>query len=286
MSTLVKKELYDSVSFETAKLVTTRYSTSFSIGIRLLDPSIRDAVYGIYGFVRLADEIVDTFHSIDQEKALDQFEEDTWKAIQEKISLNPVLHAFQLVVHSYNIDRSYIEAFLASMKMDLRDIHYNDELLRKYIYGSAEVVGLMCLQVYCHDNIALYKELIHPARQLGSAFQKVNFLRDLRADIRELGRSYFPGVDKNTFNDSKRKALIADIEQEFAEGLRGIRHLPNNCRLGVYTAYVYYSALLKKLANSSAETILNSRVRVSNGHKFLLFVTAYIRNKTGFTSGT
>lgn len=279
MAKLLKEQLYSSVAYETAKLVTTRYSTSFSIGILLLDKSIRDVVYGIYGFVRLADEIVDTFHNTAQKQLLEEFEADTWKAIADGISLNPVLHAFQDVVNTYGIRKEYISAFLHSMKMDLQDIEYDQDLLATYIYGSAEVVGLMCLQVYCANDKKLFEELVPSARALGSAFQKVNFLRDLSADIRELGRSYFPGVTAATFDENKRLELIRDIEQEFEHGLSGISRLPNNCRLGVYVAYTYYGALLRNLQSSTAAEILRSRIRVGNVHKLLLLIVALVKIK-------
>lgn len=268
------KDIYTEVCLKASKIVTTKYSTSFSIGIMLLDKKIRDHIYSIYGFVRLADEIVDTFHEHEQEYLLNKFEADTYEAIEHRISMNPVLHSFQRTVHEYNLDRNHIDAFLESMRMDLKKINYDKDNFEKYIYGSAQVVGLMCLQVYVEGNSKLYKALLPHAISLGSAFQKVNFIRDLKDDMNDLGRSYFPNIELNNLNDASKKIIEADIEADFDYALIGISKLPKNSKYGVYTAYLYYLVLLRKIKSSSIEKLMKKRVRVSNFHKLLLLPKA------------
>lgn len=270
-------EIYNEVCYKSSKIVTTKYSTSFSIGILLLDKSIRKHIYSIYGFVRLADEIVDTFHDTDQKYLLQKFEDDTYEAINTRISLNPVLHSFQMTVNEYNIDHSHIDAFLNSMKMDLLDIKYNDDKFEEYIFGSAQVVGLMCLQVYTQGNRNEYDKLKKSAISLGSAFQKINFLRDLKNDIDELGRSYFPNLNFKEFDEKTKIEIEKNIEKDFEDSLEGIKNLPKNSQMGVYTAYLYYKVLLKKIKKLPAKKIMTSRVRVSNFKKFVLMLIAKIR---------
>ncbi|PKL81232.1 MAG: phytoene synthase [Ignavibacteriae bacterium HGW-Ignavibacteriae-4] len=268
------KDIYTEVCLKASKIVTTKYSTSFSIGIMLLDKKIRDHIYSIYGFVRLADEIVDTFHEHEQEYLLNKFEADTYEAIEHRISMNPVLHSFQRTVHEYNLDINHIDAFLESMRMDLKKINYDKDNFEKYIYGSAQVVGLMCLQVYVEGNKKLYEALLPHAISLGSAFQKVNFIRDLKDDINDLGRSYFPNIELNNLNDASKKIIEADIEADFDYALIGISKLPKNSKYGVYTAYLYYLVLLRKIKSSPIKKLMKKRVRVSNFHKLLLLPKA------------
>ena len=239
------KSLYTDVCIECSSLITRRYSTSFSMGIRAFDKIYRSPIYSIYGFVRFADEIVDTFHDQDKKYLLDKFRFDTYEAIERKISLNPVLEAFQNVVNKYNIGVDLIDAFLDSMEMDLYDIDFDEPLLKKYIYGSAEVVGLMCLKVFCQGNQKEYERLVKPACALGSAFQKVNFLRDLKADHDGLNRSYFPNLNIEKFDEESKKIILNEINKDFSHALKGIFLLPSSARFGVYTAYKYYLKLLK-----------------------------------------
>lgn len=267
-------DIYTEVCLKTSKIVTTKYSTSFSIGIMLLDKRIRDHIYSIYGFVRLADEIVDTFHDADQEFLLNKFEADTYEAINQKISLNPVLHSFQRTVHEFGLDLEHIDAFLQSMRMDLNKINYDSENFEKYIYGSAQVVGLMCLQVYVEGDKKMYDELLPHAISLGSAFQKVNFIRDLKDDMNDLGRSYFPNVELNKLDKNSKKIIEEDIQADFDYALIGISKLPKNSKYGVYTAYLYYLVLLKKIKSSRIENLMTKRVRVSNLHKLILLPKA------------
>lgn len=270
-------DLYNNVCVQLSKKVTWNYSTSFTLGIRTLGSELHDPIYSIYGFVRLADEIVDTFHDHDKETLLKRFCEQTWQSIDERISTNPILQSFQLVVHRYNIDRDLIEAFLHSMEMDLYNHSYNANNYNEYIYGSAEVVGLMCLKVFCKGDANEYARLKEPARSLGAAFQKVNFLRDMRSDFSERGRVYFPGVDFNFFNDSMKKEIEKEIEQDFAAALEGIKKLPSNARFGVYVAYIYYQQLLKKIKQVPAQSIREKRVRVPNKEKFALLCASWFR---------
>lgn len=273
------KELFDFTAFECSELITKRYSTSFTLGIKTLNTKFRKPIYAIYGFVRYADEIVDTFHDHDKKDLLDRFKKDTYKAIEEGISLNPVLHAFQIIVNEFKINHDYIEAFLKSMEMDLYDQEYSNEKYKEYIYGSAEVVGLMCVQVFCHGDEALFDKLIAPARSLGSAFQKVNFLRDIKSDFQERGRIYFPDVDFNRFS-SRDKALIeADIEKDFTDAYQGILGLPKGAKPGVYLAYIYYHSLFKKIKKTQSSSILQARIRVPDMIKLLLLVRTHFQSR-------
>ncbi|MBW3127254.1 phytoene/squalene synthase family protein [Hymenobacter profundi] len=269
--------LFDETTLACSKLITTRYSTSFTLGIRTLDKRFHLPVYAVYGFVRWADEIVDTFHSHDKAALFQDFKRQTDEALRERLSLNPVLHAFQLMVHRYGIDQEFIDAFLRSMEMDLEDQSYNQSLYQEYIYGSAEVVGLMCLRIFCEGDKALFEHLREPARRLGSAFQKVNFLRDIRSDYEDRGRVYFPGVQYEQFDDQVKREIEADILADFEAGYAGIVQLPRAARLGVYLAYVYYLKLFYKIRQLPAAHILGERVRVPNNTKMLLLLGSYFR---------
>lgn len=272
-------KIYHKVSFETSRLVTRSYSTSFSIGVRCLDPSIRDAVYSIYGFVRFADEIVDSFHGFNQEMLLDEFEDDYYRALNAGISLNPILNSFQHVVKIYHIDDNLVQAFLKSMRSDLSKQKFNNHEISEYIYGSAEVVGLMCLRVFVKGDDELYRELKPYARRLGAAFQKINFLRDLQHDTEELKRSYFPILKDNPLNEESKKTILNEIYQDYRQALLGIRKLPRESRLGVYTAYLYYRKLTSKIAKTKAEQLMQKRIRISNTMKIMLLGKAYISSK-------
>ncbi len=273
------KKLYDDLSYDISKATTKKYSTSFSLGILALSSSIRPAIYSIYGFVRLADEIVDSFHNYNKAELLERFKEDTWRAIDEKISVNPILHSFQETVHRYNINRRLIECFLNSMEMDLHKIEYNTELYDQYILGSAEVVGLMCLQVFVEGDKDAYLELKGHARKLGSVFQKVNFLRDLKDDYHILGRTYFPNVDMRNFSNEVKGQIEKEIELEFKEALAGIKKLPRSSKFGVYLAYRYYYSLFRKIRRTSAEVISNERVRIADVRKLSLMMRSYVQYK-------
>ncbi|MBZ9627467.1 phytoene/squalene synthase family protein [Psychroflexus sp. CAK1W] len=271
------KSLFDTVSRDCSKLVTNSYSTSFSIATKLLAPSIRQDIYNIYGFVRFADEIVDTFHDYDKAKLFKSFQTDMYEAIEDKISLNPILNSFQETVHKYNIDAHLYESFMDSMEKDLHKSNYlTQEEYEAYIYGSADVVGLMCLKVFVKGNHEAYENLKDDAMRLGSAFQKVNFLRDLKADSEELERSYFPDADLSRLDEETKKAIIFEIDADFQAGLRGIGNLPVEAKLGVYTAYIYYSKLLEKLKNTPSVEIKNKRIRVPNYQKASLLAKSYI----------
>lgn len=274
-------ELYDETCLECSKLITKKYSTSFSLGIRAFDKRFHNPIYAIYGFVRYADEIVDTFHEHDKARLIKNFKQETKEAITSKISLNPVLHAFQLVVNRYGLEWEHIAAFMHSMEMDLDKNTYSQQEYETYIYGSAEVIGLMCLRVFCAGDDAKYQQLLPYARKLGSAFQKINFLRDLRSDYEERGRVYFPGVDFNTFSEADKKDIEADILPEFQAGLEGIRLLPETCRKGVYIAYVYYFELFKKISQTPADLLRQKRIRVSDQHKLWLMAQALVKNSWG-----
>ncbi|BDD08374.1 phytoene synthase [Fulvitalea axinellae] len=270
-------ELYDKVSAECGRLVTIRYSTSFSLGTRLLSKQFRTAIYSIYGFVRFADEIVDTFLHVDREKALAEFRADTHKAINDGFSSNPILHAYANVTKRYGIETELTEAFFRSMAMDLNETRYTDEAYREYIYGSAEVVGLMCLHVFCEGDSGKFESLRPAAKRLGAAFQKVNFLRDLKDDYDLRGRFYFPGTDFGNFNETSKAELERDIEADFREALSGILHLPKGARTGVFLAYVYYKELFAKLRKASAKEVMRKRFRIPNILKLFLLLGAYIR---------
>lgn len=274
------KQLFDELSYSVSKITTQKYSTSFSLGILALKPSIRMAIYAIYGYVRLADEIVDSFHDYDKVKLLNRLKVETEIALLEKISLNPILQAFQETVHKYSIDTTLIDKFLHSMEMDLQQIDYNSELYKEYIFGSAEVVGLMCLQVFTNGNKNKFDELKPYAMKLGSAFQKINFLRDLKDDYRVLGRTYFPNIDMNIFDNKVKSEIEKEIEQEFKEALIGIKRLPNSSIFGVYLAYKYYWALFQKIKRKSSKEILNNRVRIPNSEKAYVAFKSYLRYKT------
>lgn len=274
--------LYDRTSFRCSRLITQEYSTSFTLGIKTLAPKFRLPVYAIYGFVRYADEIVDTFHGFDKARLLSDFRGDSYRAIDERISLNPVLHSFQIVVNQYGIERELIEAFLNSMAMDLTKTTYSDDGYEEYIYGSAEVVGLMCLRVFCEGDSTLYDRLKRDARQLGAAFQKVNFLRDLKSDYQERGRVYFPGVDFNDFTKDAKQAIESDIQRDFDDALRGIRQLPGSARMGVYLAYRYYLRLFAKIKALPASRIKEERIRVPDFQKVTLLAQTYFLHRLRF----
>lgn len=278
-------QLYDKVSFEISRLITREYSTSFSSAVGLLPGDLRKAIFSIYGFVRLADEIVDTFHDFDKPVLLEKFEKDYDEAVASGISLNPVLHAFQLTVKKYRIGDDLIRAFLKSMKSDLvKQDYLTDGELKEYIYGSADVVGLMCLRVFTRGDDRQYEELVAPAMRLGSAFQKVNFLRDLKSDTHQLGRSYFPQYDAATFSETVKKELVADIETDFEAALEGIRKLPGDTGPAVMVAFTYYRALTRKISRTPASVLINQRIRVPDGLKFLLLLRAIAFWKLGLTS--
>lgn len=272
------KQLFDTVSAKCSMLTTKSYSTSFSLGIKLLDKKFQEAIYAVYGFVRFADEIVDSFHGYNKKYLLEKFRSDTYEAIEQKISLNPILNSFQKTVHSFDINKELIDTFLDSMEMDLREKQHDKKSFDKYILGSAEVVGLMCLKVFCDGNEKVYKNLEPFAMKLGSAFQKINFLRDLNTDYMILGRSYFPEIDLENFNETTKKIIEADIEEDFSLGFKGIKLLPKNSRFGVYMAYVYYYALLKKIKNMPAHHIMKQRIRVPDNEKYSLLFKSYLKH--------
>jgi len=272
------KALFDSISIRSSRMVTKSYSTSFSLGILGLNRKYHDPIYAIYGFVRFADEIVDSFEDYPQKELLERFWKDSYQALEDRISLNPILNSFQQVVHAYDIDYDLIETFLKSMEMDLYKNEYDEAGYKAYILGSAEVVGLMCLKVFVDGNQERYLALKEPAMQLGSAFQKINFLRDLHADYQSLGRTYFPGVDLDNFNEEVKASIEADIDIDFKAGYEGIKKLPKGARFGVYIAYVYYYSLFKKIRKTHCDLILNERVRISNKRKYGLFLSSYLRH--------
>jgi len=270
------KALYDSVCMTCSQITTKRYSTSFSMGIRLLHPSIRPAIYAIYGFVRFADEIVDTFHDFDKATLLARFKAETYLSIKEGISLNPILHSFQETVNKYNIDPALIESFFNSMEMDLSKNGHDQHSYETYIVGSAEVVGLMCLYVFVDGEKEKYAELKPAAQRLGAAFQKVNFLRDLNHDMKELDRVYFPELQENEWTPSTKQAIETDIQNDFEIALIGIKALPHNSRFGVYLAYKYYQCLFHKIRSLPPEKVLDKRIRINNTRKLGIMVKSYI----------
>jgi len=272
------KILFDNVSHEMSQLTTKRYSTSFSLGISFLHKDIQKPVYAIYGFVRFADEIVDSFHDFDKEELLNDFKIQTYKAIDQGISLNPILNSFQWAVNKYKIPLDLVETFLLSMEMDLDKKAYDVNKYEQYILGSAEVVGLMCLKIFVDGSEEEYTRLKPFAMKLGSAFQKINFLRDLKADFTDLGRTYFPGINLNDFSSTVKKEIEADIELDFKLGYEGIMKLPKNARFGVYMAYIYYYKLFNKIKSASAHSILNERIRIPNNKKYRLFLTSYLKH--------
>ena len=272
-------ELYHTISKNASRNITRTYSTSFSFGISLLDKSIHDAIYSIYGFVRLADEIVDTFHDFPKQEMLLEFKNETYKALDRGISTNPVLHAFQMVVNEFNIHRSLIDKFLDSMEKDLKEITYSSSEYDDYIVGSAEVVGLMCLKIFVNGDESMYNRLEDNARSLGAAFQKVNFLRDVKDDFEQLGRSYFPDVDLTTFTSDEKLKIEDDIAEDFHHALEGIKKLPASSKLGVYVAYRYYLSLFKKIKSVPSERLMYERIRVPNSIKMYITFKSYCRNQ-------
>ncbi|MGV3765557.1 MAG: phytoene/squalene synthase family protein [Chitinophagaceae bacterium] len=272
-------QLFHHVSGLCSKSVTEQYSTSFSSAIRLLHADLRQPIFNIYGFVRLADEIVDTFHEHNKAQLLDEFKKETYLAIERGISLNPVLHSFQLTARHYNLDKALIEAFFHSMELDLDRTSYDTMGYQEYIYGSAEVVGLMCLLVFCEGNRERYEKLKPYAQALGAAFQKVNFLRDLKADYNGLNRVYFPGCDFSNFREEDKRAIEADIAQDFAKAYEGILQLPMKARFGVYVAYKYYLSLFRKIKAMKPKCILEQRVRIPSYHKLMIVMRAGVKNQ-------
>ena len=272
-------DLFHKVAFESSRKVTKAYSNSFSLAIKMLAPSLRDGIYSVYAFVRLADEIVDSFHDHDKKFLLDRFEEDVYLALQNKISLNPVIHSFQITARRYNIGIDLIDAFLESMRKDLVQTTYSKSEYMEYIFGSADVVGLMCLKVFVNGNEKQYEKLKPAAMKLGSAFQKVNFLRDIKNDFELLERSYFPGVDLKNFSANDKDKIVEEIKEDFNRALEGIAMLPSTARFGVYTAYVYYKRLLFKLEQTPHSEIMQRRISVPNYQKLVLIVFSFFSSK-------
>ncbi len=271
------KQIFDDTSFVCSKIVTKKYSTSFSLAVKMLSPKIREDIYSIYAFVRFADEIVDSFHGYDKNKLINQFETDYYTAMEAGISLNPILNSFQKTVKKNNITDDLVQAFLTSMKLDLNKTEYQTTAeYNNYIYGSADVVGLMCLKVFVNGDDEKYESLKEPAMKLGSAFQKVNFLRDLKDDYEILNRSYFPGVNFKSLDLNAKQSIINEIEEDFVEAYKGIKLLPIEAKFGVYTAYIYYRRLLSKLKNTPSEKILTTRIRVSNPMKVSLLARSFL----------
>lgn len=271
--------MFNSVSGECSRQVTMRYSTSFSSAINLLHKDLRQPIFNVYGFVRFADEIVDTFHQHDKQGLLAQFKQETFDAIERGLSLNPILNSFQSTVNEYAIGHRLIHAFFSSMESDLTQNNYDRQGYEEYIYGSAEVVGLMCLCIFCEGNTALYERLKSPARALGAAFQKVNFLRDMKADFFDLSRMYFPGCDFHNFTESDKQKIQQDIERDFAEAYKGILGLPLKARFGVYVAYKYYGSLFKKIKRIQPQRILQQRIRIPNYYKAYIVLRASVKNR-------
>lgn len=272
------KQIFDNVSLACSETVTRSYSTSFSTATRMLAPSIRKDIHNIYGFVRFADEIVDTFHNYDKESLFERFEKDLEHALNDRISLNPILNSFQHTFHNYGIEKHLVDSFMNSMRLDLSKSKYLTEAeYKNYIYGSADVVGLMCLTVFVNGDRKKYDELKECAMSLGSAFQKVNFLRDLKADHEELSRTYFPNTNLNELDELSKQRIIAEIEEDFAKGLAGICKLPVEAKFGVYTAYRYYKKLLSKLKSTPSLEIKNARIRVPNYVKASLLARSYVK---------
>jgi phytoene/squalene synthetase len=272
-------DLFHSVSGECSRQVTVRYSTSFSSAIKLLHHDLQQPIFNIYGFVRFADEIVDTFHGHDKQNLLVQFKQETFEAINRGISLNPILNSFQRTVNQYNIDHQLIHAFFSSMESDLTQNNYDRQGYEEYIYGSAEVVGLMCLYIFCEGDKKMYERLKQSAQALGAAFQKVNFLRDIKADFIDLSRIYFPGCDFHNFTTRDKQKIQDDIEQDFSNAYKGILHLPLKAKFGVYVAYKYYYSLFKKIKQIAPQRILQQRVRIPNYHKVYIVFRASVKNR-------
>ncbi len=275
-------QLYNEVTALSSKQTTLMYSSSFSSAINLLHKDLRQPIYDIYGFVRFADEIVDTFHDYDKKLLFDQFKKDTYLALEQGISLNPILHRFQMTYREYKIDPSLLEAFLYSMEMDLSQHAHDESSYQKYIYGSAEVVGLMCLYIFCKGDFTQYEQLKPAAQSLGAAFQKVNFLRDIKADFEGLERVYFPNCDFNHFTEKDKLAIEADIQKDFENALEGIKALPLQCRFGVYVAYKYYYSLFKKIKKTQHHAILKTRIRIPDYGKVFILAKAKLRSQLNF----
>lgn len=273
-----QKSLFDSVSIACSKKTTTSYSTSFSLGIKTLGKKFRDPIYAIYGFVRFADEIVDTFHDYDKVSLMARFREDTVRAIDEKISLNPILNSFQKVYHDFNLDWELVDTFLKSMEMDLDKTMYDRLGYEVYILGSAEVVGLMCLKVFTEGDQQEYERLKPYAMRLGAAFQKINFLRDLKADYQTLGRTYFPQLDMSKFDENAKRTIEKEIAEDFHEAYKGILMLPKDARFGVYVAYTYYVRLFQKIKSLPSDRIMEERIRIPNQKKFALILKSYVQH--------
>jgi phytoene/squalene synthetase len=273
------KILFDNLSSEVSKLTTRKYSTSFSLGIYFLHNRLHNDIYAIYAFVRLADEIVDSFEGFNKQMLLQKFKEETFEAIDKRISVNPILNSFQHTVHKYNIDPYLINTFMKSMEMDLEKLNYTDEKYNEYILGSAEVVGLMCLLIFAEGNCSVYEELKPYAMKLGAAFQKVNFLRDMKDDYNILGRIYFPNVNVNDFNANEKKLIEHEIEDDFKIALEGIKKLPSSSKGGVYLAYVYYNSLFRKIKKLPPNKIFTSRIRLNNRKKISLMINSVMVNK-------
>jgi phytoene/squalene synthetase len=274
------KELFDKLSYQCSHKVTSMYSTSFSLAVKMLSPKIQKDIYAIYGFVRFADEIVDTFHDYDKEVLLDEFENDLYKAIDRGISLNPILNAFQEVVNKHHIETDLIDHFMKSMRADLYKTEYQSvKEYKDYIYGSADVVGLMCLKVFVQGDQKRYDELKDPAMKLGSAFQKVNFLRDLKDDTEHLQRSYFPHIQGGIIDGVVKDQIIEEIDQDFQDAYAGILQLPIEAKFGVYTAFIYYRKLLRKLTVTKASEIKEKRIRISNPMKMFLLTKSFVNYK-------
>ena len=272
------KHIFDEVCLECSRNTTRSYSTSFSLGVRFLSKDFRDPIHAVYGFVRFADEIVDTFHAYNKAELMARFREDTVRAIEDRISLNPILNSFQHAYHTYNMTWDLVDTFLRSMEMDLEDVEYTPESYETYILGSAEVVGLMCLHVFVEGNLEMYAKLKPYAMRLGAAFQKINFLRDLQADFEGLGRTYFPGVNPEQFDELTKGAIEEEIEADFKEAYKGILMLPKDARFGVYVAYVYYYRLFRKIKSLPSNRVLEERIRIPNQSKYALFLKSYVQH--------
>ena len=272
------KQLFDTLSHDMSALTTKKYSTSFSIGIHFLSKDLQAPIHAVYGFVRFADEIVDSFHEYEKKELLEEFKAETYKALERGISLNPILNSFQWAVNKYNIDPELIEIFLQSMEMDLETTQYQQGVYEQYILGSAEVVGLMCLKIFVRGNDETYASLKESAMKLGSAFQKINFLRDLNADYHQLGRTYFPEMNFDVFDRAMKTKIEQEIDLDFKAGYEGIKLLPKDARFGVYMAYRYYIKLFHKIRKTDAQIILGQRIRIPDNKKYRLLFTSYLRH--------
>jgi phytoene/squalene synthetase len=275
----MSKEIFDRVSIKCSRATTNTYSTSFSLGIRCLEKELRDPIHSLYGFVRFADEIVDSFHDFDKKVLLQRFREETYRAIEEKISLNPILNSFQATVNKYSIEPELYNQFLKSMEFDLTKRVYDENEIKEYILGSAEVVGLMSLRIFCKGNEEMYEKLKPFAQRLGAAFQKINFLRDINADYNQMGRTYFPGVDLSRFDESVKKKIEADIAEDFHQGYLGIKQLPRSARFGVYVAYLYFLALFEKIKKTPCQHVLNYRIRIRKRRKLTILAYSFIKHR-------